>query len=294
MSLVEQLRALLAALYGEVIHLDWLVTLLVTVTMIIFWVLLAVIVLNLVKIILLHTKKVERKLGKKAVSKEQYTVRRLFNNIIQFFFLMWIAIMILGELGLDVVPVLAGAGVLAFAIGFGAQELIKDVIAGVFLIIERTFRIGDYVVIGENAGTIKDVGLRRIVLENWKGETITINNGDIRTIRNASLLASVAVVEFRADYDFDLQAFESRDFKAFLSAFKEAHSDVLEVPGPIMVVNLNDGVLFTVHIKTKTRKQVGVERAFRKALLTYVQEHNLDIFVPVMIKAINDGENEKV
>lgn len=282
MSLAEQLRTLLRELLITIIPNQGLVNFIVTAIMILMWVVLAFIVTRLVRIILFNSKSFEKKLGR-TESKEQQTVLRLLNNIIQFFFFFWIAVMILSELGLDLIPLLAGAGVLAFAIGFGAQELIKDVIAGMFLILEKTFKIGDYVEIGSQAGTIIDVGLRRIKMQNWKGEVITINNGDIRVIKNMSLNPSFAVIEFRADYDFNLKELESADFKNFLNKFKEKNTEVLEMPEKVLLIDLNDGLKFTINIKTKNRKHIGVERDFRRQLMAYFQNKNINIVVPVVI-----------
>ncbi|HOA11277.1 MAG TPA: mechanosensitive ion channel, partial [Bacilli bacterium] len=196
MNLAAQLREVLNNWFASFIANESLAQILVTAIMIIFWVILAYLVTLVIKLIIFRTRRVERKLGVKE-TKEKQTVRRLINSLIRFFFLFWIIIMILKELGLDLVPLLAGAGVVAFAVGFGAQELIKDVIAGMFLILEHTFKIGDFVEIGGQSGTVVDVGLRRLKIQNWKGEVITINNGDIKVVMNASLNPSIAIIEFK-------------------------------------------------------------------------------------------------
>ncbi|HOM32710.1 MAG TPA: mechanosensitive ion channel, partial [Bacilli bacterium] len=151
MNLAAQLREVLNNWFASFIANESLAQILVTAIMIIFWVILAYLVTLVIKLIIFRTRRVERKLGVKE-TKEKQTVRRLINSLIRFFFLFWIIIMILKELGLDLVPLLAGAGVVAFAVGFGAQELIKDIIAGMFLILEHTFKIGDFVEIGGQSG----------------------------------------------------------------------------------------------------------------------------------------------
>ncbi len=285
MSLAEQLRTFIYNLLDKFINNDGFKQFLVSVLMILFWVLLAYLIIKTVKMILFKTKKLEEKLDKKE-TKEQMTIKRLINNIVRFFFIFWILIMILNELGLDLIPLLAGAGVLAFAVGFGAQELIKDVISGVFLIVEKTFKIGDYVEIGSNAGTVIDVGIRRIKIQNWKGEVTTINNGDIKTVKNFSLNPSYAVIEFKANYDFDLKIFENEDFKNLLKTFKENNKDVLQMPTAIPLIDINEGLKFTVNIKTKVRKHVGIEREFRKVLVNYFKEKDINIKIPVNIESI--------
>lgn len=256
-------------------------SLLVSIIMIIFWIVLAYLIMTVVKTIIFKA----RNFSKKKETKEQQTVRRLVNNVISFFFAFWIVIMILKELGLDIMPVLAGAGVLAFAVGFGAQELIKDVISGMFLILEKTFKIGDHVEIGSHSGTVIDVGLRRIKIQNWKGEVITINNGDIKTIKNTSLNPSFAVVEFKANYSFNLEELNSNDFKEMMNKFKETHENVLEMPESIVITDLKDGLTFNATIKTKTRKHIAIERSFRKALMTYFNDKNISVKIPVKIES---------
>lgn len=283
MNLAAQLREVLNNWFASFIANESLAQILVTAIMIIFWVILAYLVTLVIKLFISRTRRTERKLGIKE-SKEKQTVRRLVNSLIRFFFLFWIIIMILKELGLDLVPLLAGAGVVAFAVGFGAQELIKDVIAGMFLILEHTFKIGDFVEIGGQSGTVVDVGLRRLKIQNWKGEVITINNGDIKVVMNASINPSIAIIEFKMDYPFNVKELETADFRAFLKKFKDKNPQVLEMPEKIVLMDVNDGLLFRVTIKTESRQHIGIEREFRKELYKYVQAKNWPIIVPVVVE----------
>ena len=179
MSLAEQLRNYLNNILKNVITLDDLRTLLVSLLMITFWILLAYFITKIFKVILFKTKSLEKK-----ETMEQQTIKRLINNVVRFFFIFWILVMILNEVGFDLIPLLAGAGVLAFAVGFGAQELIKDVISGMFLI-EKTFKIGDNIEVGNNSGKVIDVGLK-VKLENWRGWSYYYN-GDIKTVKNRNI-----------------------------------------------------------------------------------------------------------
>ncbi len=279
MSLAEQLRNYLNNILKNVITLDSLRTLLVSLLMITFWILLAYFITKIFKVILFKTKSLEKK-----ETMEQQTIKRLINNVVRFFFIFWILVMILNEVGFDLIPLLAGAGVLAFAVGFGAQELIKDVISGMFLIIEKTFKIGDNIEVGNNSGKVIDVGLRRVKLENWKGEVITINNGDIKTVKNLSINPSFAVIEFKTSYDFDLKEFNKESFKTFLNDFKNNNESVIEMPLSPLIIDLNDGLKFTINIKTKNRQHIGIERSFRKELINYFNNKGLNIKVPLVLE----------
>lgn len=280
MNLINLLRTQIRTLFETFIPSAVLTDLLVVVVMVLFWLVLGLIITKIVKFIVLRTQKFEEK-----QSAHGKTIRRLINNLIRTLFFFWIAIMVLQEVGIDIMPILAGAGVVAFAIGFGAQEVIKDFIAGFFLILERTFTIGDYVVIGDYSGHIIDVGLIRTKLKNWKGEVITINNGDIKAVLNASINPSVAVIEFKTDYATDSRIFETEDFVNFAQKFAEDHEEVIGDANPVVITNLSNGaVTFRITFETNNRKHIGVEREFMKALKEYTIDNNIDLEIPLVLE----------
>lgn len=283
MNLIDTLRNLINELFLDLIKIEEVAKLITVVLMVLFWIILGQIVIKVVKSILIKTSKFDDK-----QTKQSLTLKRLLNNFIKAVFLFWIVLMILKEVGIDVLPVLAGAGVFAFAVGFGAQELIKDLISGLFLIIEKTFSIGDYITIKDISGTVLDIGLRRTKIQNWKGEIITLNNGDIKTVINSSLNPSIAVIDFNIDFRKDIKIFESEDFINFIKDFANNNEEVIDEGNPIVVTDLLNGhVTLRVTFKTNTRKHVGVERAFRKELLKYANLHNIDLEVPLVLEHDN-------
>lgn|SRR5690554_736261 len=283
MSLIEQLRTLVSDVLTNINLPEGLVNALTVVVMILFWLILGGVVTRIVRLLILRTKGFQDK-----STKQGLTMRKLVNNLIKSIFYFWIALMILREIGIDVLPVLAGAGVLAFAVGFGAQELIKDIISGFFLILENTFTIGDHVTIEGHSGTVLEVGLRRTKLLNYLGEVITINNGDVRTVVNGSLNNSLAIIEFNIDFRKDISIFESQEFKDFVTNFASNQDDILDEGTPVIVTNLLGGkITLRVSFQTNNRKHIGIERQFRKELLKFTQKHNIDLEVPVVIEHDN-------
>lgn len=283
MSLIEQLRTLVSDVLTNINLPEGLVNALTVVVMILFWLILGGVVTRIVRLLILRTKGFQDK-----STKQGLTMRKLVNNLIKSIFYFWIALMILREIGIDVLPVLAGAGVLAFAVGFGAQELIKDIISGFFLILENTFTIGDHVTIEGHSGTVLEVGLRRTKLLNYLGEVITINNGDVRTVVNGSLNNSLAIIEFNIDFRKDISIFESQEFKDFVTNFARNQDDILDEGTPVIVTNLLGGkITLRVSFQTNNRKHIGIEREFRKELLKFTQKHNIDLEVPVVIEHDN-------
>lgn len=281
------IRELLKDFISKFIKLDALSNLIVATIMVIFWIFIAFLTLKIVKFVVFKAKRLEKKIEKKE-TKEQITVKRLLNNIVRGLFVFWIIIMILKELGIDIVPLLAGAGVMAFAVGFGAQEVIKDVISGMFLIIEKTITIGDQVLINNIKGVVTDVGVRRTKIVTWTNEVVTFNNGDIRTVTNFSINSSVAVIEFNLDPKFDINLLYNEEFKKFLRDFKENHKNVLSVPILPVILDLNNSITFRITMDTETRKHTGIERIFRKELYAYFVEHDITIEIPVIVGYTED------
>src|SRR5207244_7902767 len=110
-------------------------------------------------------------------------------------------LMLLRELSIDIVPILTGAGIVGLAIGFGAQNLVRDVISGFFLILEDQVRIGDLVRINGTGGTVEQINLRTIVLRDGEGAVQVFPNGTITALANLSKQFAYAVVDVRIAYN---------------------------------------------------------------------------------------------
>ena len=116
-----------------------------------------------------------------------------------------VALIMLSSLGIDIAPLIAGAGVIGLAIGFGAQTLVKDIIAGVFFLIDDAFRVGDYVEAGAAKGSVEHISLRSMKLRHPRGQVYTIPFGDLKTVTNFSRDYIITKLDFRVRYDADLE-----------------------------------------------------------------------------------------
>jgi small-conductance mechanosensitive channel len=114
------------------------------------------------------------------------------------------AIGILASLGVNVWPLLAGAGVVGVAIGFGAQTLVRDVISGLFFLLDDAFRLGEYIDVGDAKGTVERIGLRSMQLRHHRGALNTVPYGAIRRLVNQSRDWVIVKLEFRLTYDTDI------------------------------------------------------------------------------------------
>jgi len=116
-----------------------------------------------------------------------------------------VALITLSSLGIDIAPLIAGAGVVGLAIGFGAQTLVKDIIGGVFFLIDDAFRVGDYVEAGAAKGSVEQISLRSMKLRHPRGQVYTIPFGDVKTVTNFSRDYIITKLDFRVLYDADLE-----------------------------------------------------------------------------------------
>jgi small-conductance mechanosensitive channel len=112
---------------------------------------------------------------------------------------------VFSELGVDIGPLIAGAGIFGLAIGFGAQTLVKDVISGVFFLFDDAFRVGEYVNVGSVAGTVEHVSLRSLRLRHQNGPLHTIPFGEIQHLTNYSRDWAIMKLKFRVPFDTDIE-----------------------------------------------------------------------------------------
>lgn len=116
--------------------------------------------------------------------------------------------LILSAWGVQTPTLLAGAGILGLAISFGAQSLMEDIFSGLFIIFERQFEVGDYIEVAGHEGIVKEISLRITKIENLEGDTVILNNSDIRSTINSSSGFSPAVCDISISYSADLEKVE--------------------------------------------------------------------------------------
>jgi len=177
-------------------------------------------------------------------------------------------IMALAELGLDIGPLLAGAGVAGLAIGFGAQTLVKDVISGVFLLFDRTIHVGDLVTIEGQSGTVEYIGLRLIKVRMFDGELLMVPAGELRTFGNRSVGFARVIVEVPLNYEQNLEeVIKALDEVAQEWADVEENRAALleEKPEVQAVIQRSDGTLAArIVAQVRPGEQAGAERSLRR------------------------------
>jgi len=189
------------------------------------------------------------------------TIGKLIHNTLSYTINFIAILLILGQLGINLGPLLAGAGVLGLAIGFGAQSLVKDVITGFFIIFEDQFAVGDVIQIGQQKGTVEQIGIRVTRLRSWTGEVHIIPNGSITQVTNFSLHNSLAVVDVTIGLDADTdQALEV--LRETAKRIAEQMPQVAAEPKVLGVQALGQtGIVLRVTAECLPNQQVDVSRA---------------------------------
>jgi small conductance mechanosensitive channel len=179
-------------------------------------------------------------------------------------------IMVLGELGLNLAPIIASAGIVGVAVGFGAQNLVKDFISGVFMLLEDQYGVGDVVDVGPATGTVEAVGLRITTVRDGSGTVWYVRNGEIARVGNSSQGHAIAVVDVPLAHTANLTtALEVLDTVAGSNGDGGPLSaDVLEAPAVLGVQNLAvDVVTLRVTAKVRPGRQWAVQRELRRRIM---------------------------
>jgi small conductance mechanosensitive channel len=205
-----------------------------------------------------------------------------------------VLLVILRELGVDIAPILASAGIVGLAVGFGAQNLVRDVISGFFMILENQVRVGDVAIVNGTGGLVERVNFRTIVLRDLSGVVHVFPNGAINTISNMTS-------EWSA-YVFDIGVAYKEDVDRVIQIMRDTGKALREDKkfGPLMVDDIevfgvdqfaDSAVVIKGRLRTKPIKQWDVGREYRRRLKYAFDEAGIEI--PFPHRSIYFGEASK-
>ena len=222
----------------------------------------------------------------RAPSMRARTMLPLVRNVLLVSIMTIAGIVTAANLGINVTPLLAGAGVIGLAIGFGAQSLVTDLITGLFIIIEDTISVGDWIdVDGGHAGTVEHLSIRTVRLRDGQGAIHAIPFSQIKIVKNLSRDFAYAVFEVRVSFSADVDQITQliREVGADLMADFRYRREML---GPIEVWGLDrfdpNWMVVKGQIKTRPLQQWSVARAFNLRLKRKMDEAGIEIPLPQM------------
>ena len=216
-------------------------------------------------------------------AKRARTLGSLIRNVAAAVIVGVAVLMILRELRIDIAPVLAGAGIVGLAVGFGAQTLVRDIISGFFLILEDQVRVGDVAAINGQGGLVEAINLRTIVLRDAEGTVHVFPNGAINTLANRSKEFSFYLIDLGISYheDPDRVIAVLKDIGEGMQR-DERFGPMILAPIEVMGVNAfaDWSVVLQLRIKTVPLKQWEVGRELRKRILKGFEKHGIEIPFP--------------
>ena len=216
--------------------------------------------------------------------KRARTLGSVVQNVVTVLVIGIALLMVLGQFGLDITPVLTTAGIAGLAVGFGAQTLVRDIISGFFLILENQVRVGDAAGINGTDGIVEAINLRTIVLRDIEGTVHVFPNGAINTLANRSKDYSYYVLELSVSYydDSDRIAETVREVGASLQADPAFGPAIL---APIEVLGVDAftewSVKMKARIKTVPLKQWEVGRELRRRIIKAFAQRGFAVPFPV-------------
>ena len=213
--------------------------------------------------------------------KKSVTIYKLLSSLGKYVIWFIAIILILETFQVQTAPILASAGVLGIAIGFGAQKIVQDMISGFFILFEETFLVGEVVEISGFRGEVMEIGLRTTKLKSWDGILKVLNNGDISAVSNFSRYPSLAIIDFQVAYETDLKELPDL-LETFIKDYNHPSStETLQFLG---VTELADsGITCRLIGKTKPNDQHALTRDVRLALKEFLDSNGIDIPYPHIV-----------
>ncbi|MDM5361537.1 mechanosensitive ion channel family protein [Peribacillus sp. ACCC06369] len=198
--------------------------------------------------------------------RRETTLIKLLENIVTYVINFIALIMILEIFSFDVKALLAGAGILGLAVGFGAQSLVKDIITGFFVIFEDHFSVGDYIKINNFEGEVIEIGLRTTKIKSGAGELHFIPNGSIIQVTNYSILNSMAVVDVTIPNDGSVELAE-KVLIELLSSMEGKYEALIKAPEFLGIETISaEEIVLRITAETKPMHHIEISRILRKEI----------------------------
>jgi small conductance mechanosensitive channel len=222
-------------------------------------------------------------MSEEAEKKREDTLIVIFTGASRIVLLLLATLMILQEIGLEIGPILAGAGIVGLALGFGGQYLIRDIITGLFLILENQYRIGDVIKIDMTGGLVEDISLRKTTLRDLNGTVHHIPHGEIKRVSNLSKTYARVNLDIGISYSSDLE----HVIKVINKTGKELAEDPLfrdVIISPPQFLRVDDFADSAIIVKilgdTKPHKQWEVTGELRKRIKIAFDKEGIKIPFP--------------
>jgi small conductance mechanosensitive channel len=218
------------------------------------------------------------------------TLSTLISSIARYTVYFFAAVMALQHLGFNTTSILTAAGIGGLAIGFGAQNLVRDVITGFFILFEDQYGVGDYITASGVSGVVEEMGIRITKVRDFGGELHIIPNGQIQQVTNHMGPSMRVLFDVSVSYDTDLDRAVSALEELFAVFAKENAGVLVEGPSVLGVQELGEsGITIRVVARTKPMEQWNVERQLKRQIKERFDQLGIEIPFPHRLLLVKDG-----
>lgn len=292
---MDQIKSILYSLIEPLTKPETYQTLISNIIMIIVYIIVAWVVLHFINKGIAQFFKIQNR-GKKANKKRSKTLIALVQNVVAY--VVWFIVLttILSKFGISVGGIIASAGVVGLAVGFGAQTIVKDIITGFFIIFENQFDVGDYVKINSSGttvaeGTVQSIGLRSMRINTITGELTTLPNGSVGEITNYSVTNGESMVEIPVSVEEDIDKVE----EILVEHFETMRSKYYLFISNPEVIGINsitrDEITLWISAETIPGEGFSGARILRKEILKLFKKHEIQIPKPMMVQYDANQQN---
>ena len=241
-------------------------------------ILVSLLVYLVIKSVIDNVFKIRNKYIDKRKSK---TINGLINNLIKYFIIIIDIVMILDIFGIDTKTLIASLGVVGFVVGLAVQDTLKDFVAGMSIILENQYRVGDTITVKGFRGEVISLGIKSTKIKAYTGEVMIVPNHLIEEVVNHSLDKSLAVVDIPVSYDTDLKKLES----ILSNLFSKLSID--GITGDIKILGLesydDSSISYRVVVDTIPMKHYQVERELKRAIKLELDKNGIEIPFPQVV-----------
>ncbi len=236
----------------------------------VIYIIIGVIIYNVIKIII---KKISKS---RFADKKKVTIISLIRNIIKYIIMIFIVLAILNVYGVDTSGVIASLGVAGVIIGLAFQDIVSDLLAGMFILFDNQFALGDIVTIDGFKGEVIGLGLMSTKIKSATGDVKILPNSSFRTVINHSMNDTTLFINVDVSYDTNIELLEK--------VLKEMEEDTLKikgVTGDYQLLGINEfstsSIKYLVSFKAKYNLQLQAKRDFNMLIKKYFEKHHIEI-----------------
>ncbi|MCI8588928.1 MAG: mechanosensitive ion channel family protein [Bacilli bacterium] len=212
--------------------------------------------------------------------KKSETLKTLINNFLKYIIAVFCILAILTVYGVDVSSVLAGLGIVGVVLGLALQDFAKDIIAGIGIVLEDQYAIGDVITVNDFTGEVTFLGLKTTRIKSWDGKVKIIANHNITEIINHNMKSSMAIVDIGVAYESNLDRVE----KVLNELAKELTETLPDLKGDVKVLGIekmdNSSIVYRITAPTKSLAHYNVQRLMRKEIKQCLEKAKIKIPYP--------------